>query len=215
MILIIFSSVFIGLFLGFSNNILQLDAPTPWQIGFQDGASPGIEGIVTLHDSIMFYLIWILVSVFWVLMSLISYFSSNNSTLVYKYLNHGILMCPFQVFIIIFYIFLINSTKTNSNLFLKHSQFSYFNPFIAPSSLKNRPPIKLNKFSYPIRFYSNSAKNYESNGKDLLIKSNATSKPKFTLSVSDSTENFDNIKYKTCKILWKCLSIEKFNFKRK
>jgi cytochrome c oxidase subunit 2 len=57
MILIIITSVFIGLALGFSNNNLQLDAPTPWQIGFQDGASPGFEGIVTLHDSIMFYLI--------------------------------------------------------------------------------------------------------------------------------------------------------------
>ena len=92
MILFIIGSVSIGLFLGFSNNILQLDAPTPWQIGFQDGASPGFEGILTLHDSIMFYLIWILVSVFWVLMSLISYFSSNKSTLVYKYLNHGTLI---------------------------------------------------------------------------------------------------------------------------
>jgi len=40
----------------------------------------------------MFYLIWILVSVFWVLMSLISYFNSNKSTLVYKYLNHGTLI---------------------------------------------------------------------------------------------------------------------------
>jgi len=128
MILFIIGSVSIGLFLGFSNNILQLDAPTPWQLGFQDGASPGFEGILTLHDSIMFYLIWILVSVFWVLMSLISYFSSNKSTLVYKYLNHGILMCPLQIFIIIF-IFLINSTKSNSNLFVKHYQFSYFNPF--------------------------------------------------------------------------------------
>jgi cytochrome c oxidase subunit 2 len=64
MILIIFGSVFIGLFLGISNNNLQLDAPTPWQLGFQDGASPSFEGIITLHDSIMFYLIWILVSVF-------------------------------------------------------------------------------------------------------------------------------------------------------
>jgi len=41
-----------------------LDAPEPWQIGFQDVASPGFEGIVALHDSIMFYLILILVSVF-------------------------------------------------------------------------------------------------------------------------------------------------------
>jgi len=55
MILIIFSSVSIGLFLGFLNNNLQLDAPTPWQLGFQDGASPGFEGIVTLHDFCFVY----------------------------------------------------------------------------------------------------------------------------------------------------------------
>ena len=120
MILILFGSVFIGLFLGFSNNILQLDAPTPWQLGFQDGASPGFEGIVTLHDSIMFYLIWILFSVFWVLMSLVSYFSSNKSTLVYKYLNHGILMCPFQVFIILSVLIYPTKIKTILRLILNY-----------------------------------------------------------------------------------------------
>jgi cytochrome c oxidase subunit 2 len=48
----------------FTNNSLFLDAPEPWQIGFQDGASPGFEGIVALHDAVMFYLVLILVSVF-------------------------------------------------------------------------------------------------------------------------------------------------------
>ena len=33
------------------------DAPQPWQIGFQDGATPIMEGIVELHDQILFYLI--------------------------------------------------------------------------------------------------------------------------------------------------------------
>jgi cytochrome c oxidase subunit 2 len=47
-----------------TNNSLFLDAPMPWQIGFQDGASPGFEGIVALHDAVMFYLVLILVSVF-------------------------------------------------------------------------------------------------------------------------------------------------------
>jgi hypothetical protein len=68
---------------------ILLDAPAPWQIGFQDVASPGFEGIVALHDSIMFYLILILVSVFWIMFSLIRYFSSAKSGIVYKYLNHG------------------------------------------------------------------------------------------------------------------------------
>ncbi|KIM20525.1 hypothetical protein M408DRAFT_18570 [Serendipita vermifera MAFF 305830] len=56
---------------------ILLDAPAPWQIGFQDVASPGFEGIVSLHDSIMFYLILILVT---------------KSGIVYKYLNHGTLI---------------------------------------------------------------------------------------------------------------------------
>lgn len=71
-----------------------LDAPAPWQIGFQDVASPGFEGIVALHDSIMFYLILILVSVFWIMFSMIRYFSSAKSGIVYKYLNHGTLNVP-------------------------------------------------------------------------------------------------------------------------
>ena len=36
---------------------IQNDAAYPWQIGFQDGATPSFEGIVELHDSIFFYLI--------------------------------------------------------------------------------------------------------------------------------------------------------------
>jgi hypothetical protein len=47
-----------------TNNSLYLDAAMPWQIGFQDVASPGFEGIVALHDAVMFYLVLILVSVF-------------------------------------------------------------------------------------------------------------------------------------------------------
>ena len=68
---------------------ILLDAPEPWQIGFQDVASPGFEGIVSLHDSIMFYLILILVSVFWIMFSISRYFSAAKSGIVYKYLNHG------------------------------------------------------------------------------------------------------------------------------
>ena len=147
MVLFIIGSVSIGLFLGFSNNILQLDAPTPWQIGFQDGASPGFEGIVTLHDSIMFYLIWILVSVFWVLISLLSYFTSNKSTLVYKYLNHGILMCPFQIFIFFLYQFfnftIINSNSNfNLNFKLKQTKLFLGRKFYSTKSSSNLQKTK-------------------------------------------------------------------------
>jgi len=38
-------------------NVVFCDCPEPWQLGFQDGASPSFEGITELHDYIMFYLI--------------------------------------------------------------------------------------------------------------------------------------------------------------
>lgn len=75
-----------------SFNPLYCDAPHVFQMGFQDGASPTFEGIVELHDSIMFYLIVISVGVFWVLASILVNFNSNNSKIVYKYTNHGTLI---------------------------------------------------------------------------------------------------------------------------
>lgn len=36
------------------------DAPRPWGLYFQDSASPQMEGLVELHNNIMFYLIIIL-----------------------------------------------------------------------------------------------------------------------------------------------------------
>ena len=43
-----------------SNNC---DTPKPWGIYFQDSASPQMEGLVELHDNIMFYLVIILFGV--------------------------------------------------------------------------------------------------------------------------------------------------------
>lgn len=65
------------------------DAPEPWQWTFQDGASPSYEGIVELHDQIMFYLVVILFGVSWALTSIIVNFGSNKNKIAYKYHNHG------------------------------------------------------------------------------------------------------------------------------
>src|SRR5215470_4995492 len=70
------------------NTILN-DAPEPWQLGFQDSAAPGFTGLVTLHNTIGFYLIIICFGVFWVLASTIYYFNYKNSPIIHKYLNHG------------------------------------------------------------------------------------------------------------------------------
>ena len=39
------------------------DAPEPWQLGFQDAASPVMEEIIFFHDQIMFILTIILTTV--------------------------------------------------------------------------------------------------------------------------------------------------------
>ena len=76
----------------FASTAIFNDAPQPWQLGFQDGASPTQEGITELHDSIFFYLVFICFGVLWVLSSVIINFNSNKSQLVYKYANHGTLI---------------------------------------------------------------------------------------------------------------------------
>lgn len=70
------------------NNILiQNDAPTPWGIYFQDGASPVFEGIVELHDQVLFYLLIILIGVTWILFSTILRFRKEG--IVHKYHTHS------------------------------------------------------------------------------------------------------------------------------
>ena len=76
------------------NNVLSifLDAPSPWGIYFQDSATPQMEGLVELHDNIMYYLVIILFAVGWILVSLVSNYLNTKSPISHKYLNHGTLI---------------------------------------------------------------------------------------------------------------------------
>ena len=65
------------------------DAPQPWQFGFQDSAAPAFTGLVSLHNTIGFYLIVISLAVFWVFFSLIYTFGAENHPIAHKYLTHG------------------------------------------------------------------------------------------------------------------------------
>lgn len=42
---------------------IYLDAPSAWGLYFQDSATPQMEGLVELHDNILYFLIMILCSV--------------------------------------------------------------------------------------------------------------------------------------------------------
>ena len=71
---------------------IRLDAPTPWGIYFQDSATPQMEGVIELHDIIMYYLVIILFGVGWMLFSIIWNFNHKKSPISHKYLNHGTLI---------------------------------------------------------------------------------------------------------------------------
>lgn len=75
---------------------INLDAPSAWGIYFQDSATPQMEGLVELHDNIMYYLVVILFAVGWVLLSIVRNYVATKSPISHKYLNHGIISVPVQ-----------------------------------------------------------------------------------------------------------------------
>jgi hypothetical protein len=76
----------------FAINTKRADVPLAWGLYFQDGASPSFEGIIDLHNRIMFYLVVILFGVTWVMVSIMWNFNNSRNKLVYRYLNHGTLI---------------------------------------------------------------------------------------------------------------------------
>ncbi len=62
------------------------DTPEPWQLGFQDAASPVMEEIIFFHDQIMFILIIIITIVLWMIARVLTTKRYN------KYLFEGTLI---------------------------------------------------------------------------------------------------------------------------
>ena len=72
--------------------LINLDAPHAWGIYFQDSATPQMEGLIELHDNIMYYLIIILFAVGWILLAITRNYTETRSPISHKYLNHGTLI---------------------------------------------------------------------------------------------------------------------------
>lgn len=62
----------------FAFKISLSDSPVTWQIGFQDPATPVMEGIINLHHEIMGYLIFILIFVVYMLARTVMLFPETN-----------------------------------------------------------------------------------------------------------------------------------------
>jgi len=68
------------------------DIAEPWQILFQDSGTKIMEGMVNLHNWILFYLIIISIFVLWFLIVTINEFNSHKNPISYRKLKDGTLI---------------------------------------------------------------------------------------------------------------------------
>lgn len=67
---------------------IYADAPEPWQLGFQDPATPVMQGLIDLHHDVVFFMIVILVFVLWMLTRTLYHFNHSRNPLPEKII-HG------------------------------------------------------------------------------------------------------------------------------
>jgi cytochrome c oxidase subunit 2 len=69
--------------------IVTADASTPWQLGFQDPASPTMQGIVDLHHDIMFFIVGVVVFVTYMMVRCLMHFTDHPAHLGPDGVTHG------------------------------------------------------------------------------------------------------------------------------
>jgi len=67
---------------------LRMDAPEPWQMGFQDPATPIAQGLVDLHHDLMFFLLFVLGFVTWMMARTLYHFRASRNPVPEKII-HG------------------------------------------------------------------------------------------------------------------------------
>jgi cytochrome c oxidase subunit 2 len=78
------------MFFGLTGTVFA-DAARPWQIGFQDPASPIMEGIIDLHNTLLFYITVIVVFVAWMLAKTVIHFHHKKNPVPSKNTHGGAL----------------------------------------------------------------------------------------------------------------------------
>jgi len=67
------------------------DAAEPWQFGFQDSASPVMEGIIDLHHTLLFYLTIVCIFVTWMLVRTLILFNAKKNPVPSTNTHGGVL----------------------------------------------------------------------------------------------------------------------------
>lgn len=88
---LILTTIFVAFVALFPTGIINayLDSPEDWQVGFQDPASPIMQGIIELHHDLFFFLIIVLGFVFWLLFKILFTFNSVSNNVITKTINYG------------------------------------------------------------------------------------------------------------------------------
>jgi cytochrome c oxidase subunit 2 len=74
-----------------STTTVYADAALPWQVNFQDPATPIASAIIDLHHKIFFFLIIVAIFVGWMLFRILFHFSASKNKIPSK-VNHGSLI---------------------------------------------------------------------------------------------------------------------------
>jgi cytochrome c oxidase subunit 2 len=67
------------------------DAPESWQIGFQDPATPIMEGVIHFHNHLMFFIVLIVTFVCWLLTRVITNYSADVHPVAEKFTHSTVL----------------------------------------------------------------------------------------------------------------------------
>ena len=73
------------------NVIAYCDAPEAWQLGIQDPATPSLEGMMSLHNYITFFLVVIVIFVVWMLFLVIYNFNETANPVSNKFTHSSLL----------------------------------------------------------------------------------------------------------------------------
>ncbi len=64
------------------------DAPTPWQVSFQDPATSSMEGIIDLHGDILFFMVVIATLVVWLIVRICVAFHYSSQAIPEDFNHH-------------------------------------------------------------------------------------------------------------------------------
>jgi cytochrome c oxidase subunit 2 len=85
-------------FISFQSFFIFCDAPTSWQFGIQDPATPVAEGIIFFHNYLMCYIVLICILVFYLLGIIINFFNELKTKTVSNFAHLSVLEIVWTIF---------------------------------------------------------------------------------------------------------------------